>query len=364
MKSTAVTIPTRVEDIDAEWLTTVLRENGAVDPDTSVTAVEHERIALGTGFASNLYRTHVSATGPAPTSVIVKLPSDAETYRTLGSATRMYTREVDYYAEIAESSPMNAPRAYFAARGDGDDGSFALVLEDLSHLEAADHLEGLAVPRVEAVIDTVAELHAWSMGAGAARLSELPIPAADDPILATLPQLGFTAGWASYVAHAREPLPDSFVGFDERMPPALPALFDELATPRALVHGDLRADNLFFDPEGKPTIVDYQLTRWANGVTDIAYVLSQGLRTEDRRGQDRRLIERYRRALISGGAEDVGLDTMWRHYQLATLMQLMYPLVALITWDDMPERAQDLCLTLVERGIATAVDISAFAALD
>ena len=363
MSATEAVVPTRVDAISPEWLTEVLRTVGACTPDGKVAAAEHERIALGSGFTSNLYRSHLTISGAGPSSVIIKLPSDAEQYRQLGVGTGMYSREIDYYQAVAPAVPLRAPYSYFANRGE-EPGSFVLVLEDLQNFDAADHLEGLSIERAERVIEEVAGLHAWSMGPGRALLEGLSFPAEDDPLLQALPPIAFSVGWDTYLANARHPLPPALDGLNARLSAALPCLLEALAQPRVLVHGDLRADNLFFDDAGVPTIVDYQLARWGAGMTDIAYLISQGLRTEDRRGQDQRLLDVYQKALVDHGVPTLDDEVLWQQYRLATLMQIIYPLAAMMGWSDLPHRARDLCLTLVERAIATAVDINAVHALD
>ena len=363
MSATEAVVPTSLDEISPEWLTAVLRTVGACPPDATVDSVAHERIALGTGFTSNLYRSHLTISGTGPSSVIVKLPSDAEQFRQLGVGTGMYSREVDYYQAVASAVPLRAPRSYFANRGE-ETGAFVLVLEDLQNLDAADHLQGLSIERAERVVEEIAGLHAWSMGPGRALLEALSFPAEDDPLLHALPPIAFSVGWDTYVANARHPLPPAFEGLNARLSAALPRVLEALAEPRGLLHGDLRADNLFFDDAGLPTVVDYQLSRWGAGMTDVAYLMSQGLRTDDRRGHDQRLLDVYQKALVDHGAPTLDDELLWQQYRLATLMQIIYPLAAMMGWSDLPDRARDLCLTLVERAIATAIDINAVHALD
>ncbi len=65
-----------------------------------------------------------------------------------------------------------------------------------------------------------------------------------------------------------------------------------------LLHGDIRADNLFFDGD-RLKVVDFQFAARGAGAADIAYLVSQGLPTEVRRGHDEALVREYLERLPS-----------------------------------------------------------------
>jgi thiamine kinase-like enzyme len=135
---------------------------------------------------------------------------------------------------------------------------------------------------------------------------------------------------------------------------------DALSEREWLVHGDIRADNLFFR-DGRLAVVDFQLTSRAAGPVDVGYLVSQGLTTAARCGRDEELLGGYVERLADGGVRDYGFDQAWRHYRFAVAFFLLFPVIAIRGWDLLPERSRELCLCLVERAIEAIEDIDALA---
>ena len=124
-----------------------------------------------------------------------------------------------------------------------------------------------------------------------------------------------------------------------------------------LLHGDIRADNMFFAGE-RLKVVDFQFASVGSGAADIAYLVSQGLPVEVRRGRDESLVHHY---LENLGAVGYSFDEAWRHYRLAVAYLMVLPVITLIGWDELPDRSRALCLTLTDRAVATIDDIDALA---
>ena len=133
---------------------------------------------------------------------------------------------------------------------------FVLLLEDLRHWDNADHLAGLSMDRARICIDALAGLHAWSTdSANSAALEDFP--SIDTPIARDLLVPAFGPGWQIYREKSSVPVPAAVAAFAERFAEraaeALPALTERTM----LLHGDIRADNLFFDGE-QLKVVDFQ----------------------------------------------------------------------------------------------------------
>ncbi len=71
-----------------------------------------------------------------------------------------------------------------------------------------------------------------------------------------------------------------------------------------LLHGDIRADNLFFDGERAQGGRFSVRRMWVRGVADIAYLVTQGLPTEVRRGHDEALVRCTSHACARSGVTD------------------------------------------------------------
>lgn len=332
-------VPTGIEEVTASWLTEALG--------TKVTAVRAERIALDTGFSAALYRIHLNGSDDVPETLIVKLPADSLArggMEMLGG----YHRELYFYRHVAPDAPIATPHCH-VARMSGPD--FVLVLEDLRDWENADHLAGLSLPRAQLCIQQLAGLHTWSADVDEAVLQEFP--SIDSTLTRDLFLPAFAPGWQLYRDHTRRPVPAATAAFAERFADLAPAALTALADRNMLLHGDIRADNMFFR-EDALKVVDFQLTVRGAGAADVAYLVSQGLPTEVRRGRDEELVREY-----VSQVDGYTFDEAWRHYRLATALLLYMPVVALLTWDVAPERSRQLCLTLIDRAVAAIEDIDA-----
>jgi hypothetical protein len=106
-------------------------------------------------------------------------------------------------------------------------------------------------------------------------------------------------------------------------------------------------------------VVDFQFASVGAGVADIAYLVSQGVPTEIRRGHDEALVREYLAHLSAFGVTDYSFDEAWRHYRFAVAYLMVLPVITLNGWDAMPERSRALCLKLTERAVATIDDIDA-----
>lgn len=332
-------VPRGIDEVTPPWLTEALG--------TAVTGVRAERIALDTGFSAALYRIHLTGSDDVPETLIVKLPADSLArggMEMLGG----YQRELFFYRHVAPDAPIATPHCH-VARMSGTD--FVLVLEDLRDWENADHLAGLSLPRAQLCIEQLAGLHTWSAGVDAAVLRQFP--SIDSALTRDLFLPAFAPGWQLYRDHTRQPVPAAVAAFAERFADLAPTALVALAERNMLLHGDIRADNMFFRDDSLK-VVDFQLTVRGAGAADIAYLVSQGLPTDVRRGRDEELLREY-----VSQVDGYSFDEARRHYRFATALLLYMPVVALLTWDVAPERSRQLCLTLIDRAVAAIEDVNA-----
>jgi hypothetical protein len=341
--SATAAVPSGIDAVDPAWLTDVL---GA-----TVTAVVAEQIAQDSGFSSLLYRLHLTGDG-VPETMIAKLAAQSEArgaMELLGG----YRRELAFYRDIAGRAPMDAPQVY-AARMAEESADFVLLLEDLRDWDNADHLAGLSIERARLCADQLAGLHAWSVRPSNSEALQV-FPSFDMPAVRDLLVPAFGPGWDIYRSHSRQPVPDAVARFAERFTERAGTALDGLTERSMLLHGDIRADNMFFSGD-RMKVVDYQFACVGAGAADIAYLVSQGLPTEVRRGRDEELLRGY---LDSLGDVGYSFDEAWRHYRLATGFLMVLPVITLIGWDALPQRSRDLCLTLTDRAVATIAEIDA-----
>ncbi|KUI43780.1 aminoglycoside phosphotransferase [Mycobacterium sp. IS-1590] len=344
--STAAAVPGGIEGIDSAWLTEALRADAGLDGAT-VESVRSEQIAMDSGFSSLLYRLHLTGTA-VPSTLIAKLPAVSEArgaMELLGG----YRRELSFYREVAGRAPMDTPRVYCARMVD-DGVDFVLLLEDLSEWDNADHLAGLSMDRARHCIGQLAGLHAWS--GGPAVLEQFP--SIDTTIARDLLLPAFGPGWEVYRAQTAVNVAPAVAAFAERFAERAVAALPVLAERDMLLHGDIRADNLFFSGE-RMKVVDFQFTARGAGAADVSYLVTQGLPTAVRQGHDEALLSEYIGHLTAHGVADYGFDEAWRHYRFAAVYLMVLPVITLNGWDALPERSRRLCLTLTDRAVA-AID--------
>lgn len=338
-------VPAGIDGIDPQWLSSAL--GARVDEVTS------EQIAQDSGFSSLLYRLRLRGDG-VPATLIAKLPARSEA-RGAMEIMGGYRREVTFYRDVAGRAPMATPRAYVA---DVDEGGveFVLLLEDLADWDNADHLAGLSIERARICVASLAGLHAWSCRPANEAVVQR-FPSIDNPMIRDVMVPAFAYGWQLYLEKGDGEVPMEVAAFFDRFGERAVAALDTLSQRDMLLHGDIRADNLFFHG-GAMKVVDFQFAARGCGVVDVAYLITQGLRTEDRAGRDRELLREYVIHLRDHGV-DADFDESWRQYRAATVYQALMPVVALITWDVVPERSRRLCLTLIDRAIAAIHDTDA-----
>lgn len=347
MTETTAEVPSGIDDVTPQWLSAVLH--------AEVAGVRVEQIAQDSGFSSLLYRLHLTGADRLPPTLIAKLPADSEArgaMEMLGG----YRRELAFYRDVAGRAPMETPHVYAARMVDGT-ADFVLLLEDLQHWDNADHLAGLSMDRARVCINALAGLHAWSTDtANAAALEDFP--SIDTPIARDLLVPAFGPGWQIYLDKSSVPVPAAVAEFAERFTERAGRALQALTERSTLLHGDIRADNMFFEGD-RLKVVDFQFVSRGVGAADIAYLVSQGLPTEVRRGNDEVLVHEYLERLGAHGLTDYSFDEAWRHYRFAAAYLMVLPVITLIGWDAMPERSRALCLKLTERAVATIDEIDA-----
>lgn len=361
MTSITSRFPRAASELTADWLTDALSATGAIAPEVRIRDVRLERIAEGVGFASFLYRAHLDLDGAGPATVIIKWPTDYPTFLELAKSIQLYDREVAFYNDVAPVAPIGAPRAYFAAIED-DSTDFVIVMEDLAGLENADHLEGLSIGRAQAVLDELAKFHAWGWDTNPPAAKNPAFLGLDDARMAGLFSVGAGAGWPIYLEHGRATAPAGLADILAQYTTLAPGLLGALTEPATLVNGDLRADNLFFAETGPHVTVDYQFAGRGCGMWDVAYLVGQGLTPAERGGHERELVTRYVQTLADSGVE-YPFDQAWQQFQIAVVAQIALPLLAMISWDTLNPRGQELLQVLMERSFSIIADTDAVSAV-
>jgi hypothetical protein len=357
----AAPVPSTIDQVTCEWLTTVLRGAGALSASASVVDVASEPIGVGIGVMALLYRLAptYAPESAGPGSLIVKMASRHDETRAVAAGYRFYEREVNFYQRLADKTQLRAPVAYHAVFDPGS-REFVVVMEDLSAGRVCDQITGCSVEDAVAVATTLARHHGeWWNNSRLLDYEFIQSPA-DRPYPAFNAQSG-SDSWGPCVANIGDVVPESLRFLGERwaeIGPPIMELSREL--PWTLTHGDLRLDNIFFrDAVGDFVVVDWQICFRNGGAYDLAYFLSQSLPVSQRRAHEQQILGAYHDELRASGVDDYAVDDLWLDYRRAVLFCFCYPLTSAGQLDLVNERAVALVRTMMQRSVAAIEDLDA-----
>jgi hypothetical protein len=331
-------IPTTIDEITPAWL--------ADATGLDVQAAEIEQIGVGIGVMSALYRVRLTGSG-CPKTVVVKLPALAEESVFTSTVLRMYLREGAFFTELASLAPVRVPTCHHSTV-DAEGSAFVLVMEDLGGLRVVDQVKGMEIADAEQAVDGLAAWHATWWGK-ALELAERGVTVSlGDPVYKAVLPMVFAEGWEKLGKELTIPPAIQEVG--PRWTAAMPGLLDDLATePTTMVHGDWRADNLLFEPDGSVAALDFQLIGTGRGTYDLAYFITQSLDRADAAQHERALFDRWRSTVEAAGVPAADNATAWEDYRKAALFCLVYPVVAWRGMDAGDPRQVDLAATMLDR---------------
>ena len=353
---TDMNIPNSVQEITSEWLTDALRSTGTIT-DATVTLLKAEALGEGQGFAGALARLHVEYDkneAGAPTSLVVKLPTDNPVMRKVVSSRGLYQREVRFYEEIAEQIELRTPRRYYSAF-DSESGGFVLLLEDLAPARVGDQVAGCSTADAELAIREIAKFHAawWE----SPRIADIDWMTSAATGARAIQQL-YQHSWNPLREKMGDKLPDTILGIGERLGQHIVSVRERAAEPpQTIVHGDFRLDNMFFaSPEGGAlfAVVDWQLIHRNHGVYDVAWFLSGSLDPERRKSTEMGLLKLYQSTLEENGVQGYGIEQCVEDYRHSLLSCLMVGVIAAAAADLSAERGFTLFGLIMER-LASAI---------
>jgi hypothetical protein len=351
--------PTRPDHVTADWLSTVLSDDaGARVRLRSVTGTR-----IGTGQVGQCFRYelgHEDGGPETPGTVVCKFASDDSESRAAGMSQQCYAKEVGFYGELRQRLRIRTPRCHFYAI-DGEGPDHVLVLEDLSPARAGDQLAGCSIAVARTALRELAGLHAPTWGAG---------DLVGRPWLDTQTPQRKELVTQLY----RSVLP----GFLERYGPRLESEVAELCqalgdrydrwtaarteTPRCVVHGDYRIDNLLIeesdDEEPTVTAVDWQTLSLGVGPSDAAYLVGGSLRRDDRRRAEDDLLRGYHRSLLDGGVAAYDFEACFDDYRRGSFGGVAMAVISSMLVGR-TERGDEMFTVMARRHAFHALDLQA-----
>jgi len=308
-------------DLTIDWAQRVVNKHY---PGIAVSNVDIVSVDIGT---TTRIRVRVEHNEPTifPGLWFVKLPSLAWRARLITALPRLLHTEVRFY-EVARSVSVTIPNLLAAQSQLG--GRATLVLTDITETgaTAGSPDDNLTFQQASRVVEQLAKFHArfWNIDNldPAYRWLASPIRRLEDFLGTAMAVPLMKQG----LRQAGELVPSTLhaqaVHYAHHRWQAMRFLTD---APPTLVHHDCHPGNLFWN-QSHPGILDWQLVRFGEGISDIAYFLATALSPESRRLHETRLIAIYAQCLEDSGITGIDSKTLMQRYRA----HLVYPFEAMI----------------------------------
>ena len=351
------TTPRRFEELTPAWLTTLLRESGALG-DARITDIAVEPIGIGVGFLGQLSRLRLrydQETPDLPRTLIGKLPTLDPGGRQICQIFKFYEREIRFYRELAPRVSVRVPRCYGSVM-DVDADDYLILLEDLAALPMGDDAGGCSAAQAEIAVRTVAGLHgAWWASATLDGLDWVPMSNAPVHQLA---EPTYQQSVEPFLMLFGDHLSPAMRSITERLAKHVVDLLNLLAQPPiTLAHGDYRLDNLFFDGT-RAAAIDWQIAFRGSGAFDLAYFLGGCLDPAVRRAEEMRLVRLWHE-LASAGRSGYSFDDALLAYRRAMLYCHVYTVIATGSLNPSNERGMAVFRAWLHRRSAAIEDLDA-----
>ena len=343
-------------ELTIDWAQCVVNKHY---PDIVVSNVDIVSVDIGT---TTRIRVRVEHNEPTifPGLWFVKLPSLAWRARLITALPGLLHTEVRFYSEVARSVSVTIPN--FLAAQSQLGGGATLVLTDITETGATAGSPGdtLTFPQASRVVEQLAKFHAcfWNTDNldPAYRWLAGPVRRLEDFLGTAMAVPLMKRG----LRQAGELVPSTLhaqaVHYARYRRQAMRFLTD---APQTLVHHDCHPGNLFWN-QSQPGLLDWQLVRFGEGISDIAYFLSTALSPEIRRLHEARFIAIYAQCLEDSGIAGIDSKTLMQRYRA----HLVYPFEAMIVTLAVGGMMNLECNhELIRRTAAAVEDLEAFAAI-
>ncbi|WP_198328239.1 aminoglycoside phosphotransferase family protein [Methylovulum psychrotolerans] len=344
------------EDLTVAWAQRVVKLH---EPHTLVTQVDRVSVEVGTTTRIRLAVTYQAETA-LPRRWFVKLPSLAWRARFITALPQLLETEIRFYQELAKAVPIALP-VCLAAQSRWGLGSI-LVLADIEEHGAlpGDPHDVLSAAQAGLVVDGLARFHArfWHQHGTVPRYRWLAgrVRQVEDHLGTVLAVPLMQQGLRRSGAAVPVGLHQAALHYARNRRRAMRFLS---ALPQTLVHHDCHPGNLFWQ-QHQAGLLDWQLVRIGEGVSDVAYFLATALEPEQRRLCETGLLARYARQLHSHGITDVDIGQLNGRYRAHLVYAFEAMVVTLAVGDMMPTASN---LELIRRTATAVEDLDAFAAL-
>jgi hypothetical protein len=328
-------LPTRLKDIDADWLGRMMSYKYP-----GVAAAGMETVELLNSHTTK-WRVKVdwNDTGKAaglPEHVCMKANWSGSF-----DNVDIHALEARFYHFLIDKMKVPTPKCYYADWDDDGSAHGFVVLEDLVQRGGrfGHSTDDKGVGVIEQNLEGLARLHASLWGSD-------KISAANAPWLQTEMDTPVDSDqvrimWQWVESNLQDPAfraiaPQHYLNDPRKVERAFDRLGEIARTsnaPYCIALGDCHQGNTYILPHGERLWLDWQLVRRGRPWRDLTYFLVGALTIEERRKYHKDLVAKYREQLIATGAEGVpDLDHAWEQSRLFVMYGLQAWVANLDAW--------------------------------
>jgi len=352
-----LSIPEGTQALTADWLTQALRANGVIK-NSAVTSVEIARATdeygRNKGIVGVSCRAAVTYDRPeanAPQTLYVKLSQPDNSSK----RTWFYQNEVRFYQNLASRSGLRTPRCYYADIIP-ETGQHILLLEEIQESNARDLVSGYSIAEADKAVRSIAKFHAnwWEK-------SELDTLDWIDESQLHRSEKEWQDQWQPFVKMMGNQIPESIRAFGTDYGKNIVKGYQiHHQSPRTLLHGDYRVENILFPEDGVVVPIDWQVLMRGRGVTDVAYNLVSSLHPDDRRNHEEALLRVYHNILTENGVRGYSFEQCFDDYRLSMIRRLQISVSAIGSGSFASEQGARVVNALLPRLDAALTDLRVY----
>jgi hypothetical protein len=320
MDSHMTALPQHPDDVDSNWLTSVLARHfpGAIVDDVRFTDVTFGSACRAAMEIS--YRTTGSGRVQPPESALLKMTLTGQVITEsnmpafwLPTMTALNRAEVRFYGGGRGTSLLGdrVPECWYAQE---DSGASAILMEDLRRrreLKFQSFDRPLDPDAMADILAVLARLHAarWQHP----DLVAEPLP--DGLQFGMLDALLSEENWTAQMSRPRGKHVPPELRDRTRVATAFGALNEiKQRSPVCLLHGDPHIGNMFFDADGGG-LFDWQLFTSGHWAYDVVWSMVGAMTIEARRANEKDLLTHYLDALSRHGVDAPTFNSAWNSYR-------------------------------------------------
>ena len=277
-------VPSRIENLNKEWLTVALRIKGHLKADGRVTSVEVRPIGEGLGMMADMALLHLTLEGAlpgAPHRMVAKFAPQKQDKLPKFIVKFQLRNEAHFYNDFTVAGGgLPRPACYLAAERRRAKPTFLMLLEIVDDAVTYTRIGGCDVAEhLERAVGAVGGLHArwWDHPRKAPLQWALHPHQGLGRVLFSRQYFAFSLSRALRAMRVWEP--ETFaplLAWSELLTRAAPLVVKQCTTPPfTLVHGDAHLDNIFFAdrfPSGC-AFIDHANMMLAKPLLDVAFFL-------------------------------------------------------------------------------------------